>query len=99
MKILPLPGVAPLGKLEIDVGVLAVIGVAAGPDDEEHGVRWGAILKAMTVADAGLEAGALAGTDGNLALVGDENELTLEDVNEFVLLGMPVTLARPSSRG
>jgi hypothetical protein len=53
----------------------------------------------MTVADAGLEAGALAGTDGNLALVGDENELTLEDVNEFVLLGMPVTLARPSSRG
>src|SRR5579884_3973666 len=49
----------------------------------------------MAVAHAGWEADAVAGAEPRLAVVAHEDDFAVEDVNEFVLVRVPVALARP----
>src|ERR1700743_2540671 len=48
----------------------------------------------MTVRDAARKSGAVAGAQDLLALVGDERDLARDDIDELVLAGVPVPLAR-----
>src|ERR1700730_11041292 len=52
----------------------------------------------MCVGDASLETGAVASAERLLTLSRDQNQLSLEHINEFVLGFVPMTLARPGSR-
>src|SRR5262252_2349664 len=52
----------------------------------------------MAIALTGLKAGAIARLKRGFASVSDENDRTPDDVDELVLVRMPMALTRPSSR-
>jgi hypothetical protein len=85
-------------KTHVDVRVIALIFLGfTRPDLEEDGVPVGSILYMVAVADSGFESGAIAGAKKLLSGVCDEHDLALEDVNELILGGMPMTLAGPGT--
>ena len=57
------------------------------------------VHEVMAVGYAGLEGRAVAGREGLLALVGHQDNLSLDHEDEFVLAAVPVPLARPRARG
>ena len=53
----------------------------------------------MAIPFAGWEPGRHPGGENLLALVGDEHQLTLKDIDKLVFVGMPMTLRGPGTRG
>jgi len=71
--------------------------VEARADRQDFGVGVRAILQTMPVALAARKAGAIAGAQQFLAVVADQHDFAAQHVDEFVLVGVPVTLARPDA--
>ncbi len=63
------------------------------PDLDETCRCIGSIDKMMAVAFSGGKPGRGAGTQGLLAVIGHQDQLAFEDVDEFVLISVPVTLS------
>src|SRR5580692_448203 len=96
--------VAPLARIatgrehHVDVGVLPMVLVRARADDEEHRIGRSAVLETVAVANPSLEPGGVPRSHRLLTLVGDEHDFSLDDVDELILVRMPVALARPDAR-
>src|SRR5579872_3853269 len=91
---------ATLLEPQVDVGIehFVLFGPARA-DLEHYDIPLGSILQLMAVGCAGLEPGAVARAQRLFARIGHQDDLTLNDVDELVLGGVPVPLARPASRG
>jgi hypothetical protein len=70
-----------------------VVLVVTRADHEEHHIGRSTVLEAVAIANSSLEPGGVPRSHGLLALVGDEHNLSLKDVDELVLVRMPVALA------
>jgi hypothetical protein len=82
--------VAARQELHVDVRVLAAVGVVAAADDEQQRLRIRAVDEVVSVRDAGLEAGGVAGHERHFAAVLDQHDLAVEHVDELVLALVPV---------
>ena len=85
-------------RLEIIIGITAFVASRSIPRFEIHHVFRRFIDQMMPVAGTGLESGAHAGVERGAAFVGDECGAALQDVNEFVLLGVRVAQRRDGTR-
>src|SRR5262245_8806524 len=84
---------------DVVIGIVHGIFRATVAHLEIHGVVAGAIDEAMTVGLAGREARAHAGGEPLLAAVRHQDELAGHDVNELVLVRVPVAQRRRRARG
>ena len=57
-----------------------------------------AVLQMMAITLTGFEAGAIASVEDGIPGVGDEHDGSPQDENEFVFVGVPMALTRPSAR-
>src|SRR5262249_43811879 len=78
-------------------GIIAGIVLEAAADFEHDRIALRAVLQAMAVGIAGLEARAIAGAQNLFARIGDQHDLAGHHEDEFVLAGMPVALRRPDA--
>jgi hypothetical protein len=79
----------------IDIRINAAVLRIAVADLEYLGRAAGFIDQVVTIGVAASERGAVSGPQHFLATVGDQCQLALEHPHQFVLKGMPVTLAGP----
>ena len=80
---------------QIDVRIGRRLALRARADFQIDRVALRAVDEMMTVRRVGLEAGGVAGLEHGLAFVLDQHELAFEDVDELILLLVPV----PQRRG
>src|SRR5689334_14642193 len=66
-------------------------------DLQHHRVAVGAVDQMMAVGIARFEGGAIARPQLLLPAIGNEGQLTLDHHDEFVLMAVPVPLARPDA--
>lgn len=84
---------------EVDVGIDHGLACRrARADFEHHRVLAAAVLEAVAVGLARLEAGTVAGPQHVLAGLADQRHLAFEHVDELVLGAVPVALRRPRAR-
>jgi hypothetical protein len=86
------------GTQHVDIGVCGQVGGPARADLEtdRHHVRF--VDQVMPVASTLRKGRAIAGAQHGLAAILDQGQLALEHIDEFVLVRMPVALARPVAR-
>jgi hypothetical protein len=53
----------------------------------------------VSVPVTGFKSGAVTGVEKFLSLIRDEDDFTVQYINEFVFVRVPMALTRPSSRG
>jgi hypothetical protein len=63
--------IAALCKLHVNIGVLAVVIIAARSRDQKHNVAARTVLQTVSVAAAGLEPGRFAGMQEHVASIGE----------------------------
>jgi hypothetical protein len=76
--------------VEIDVGIVSLVFITTRADLEVPRRFVRLVDEAMSVRDSGGKAGALAGSEHLLPLVGDQRQLADEDEDEFVLVRVPM---------
>jgi hypothetical protein len=81
------------GRLHVDVGVPGAVFRQPRADLEQGDVGIRAVLQAMAVRVAGLEPGRVAGAQDLVSRTRRQDDLARQNVDEFVLLGVPVPLA------
>src|SRR5690606_36534619 len=88
-----------LESAHTDVRVEAlVLGRCTRADLQEHRIALRAVLQVMAVGHAGLETNAVPRAKDFLAGVRHEHDLAFEDVDEFVLMRVPMPLTGPGPR-
>ena len=78
-------------QFQIDVRIGDFVAWRAVSHDQKGSIVAGRIQKVVTIASIGRECDAGARPDGLASRIGDEDEFTLDDVNEFILfrVGVP----------
>src|SRR5215510_10621234 len=78
-------------QLQVDVRIGDFVAWCAVSHDQKGGIVVGRIQKVVTIASARRECNAGARPDCLASRIGDEDEFTLDDVNEFILfrVGVP----------
>ena len=78
-------------QLQVDVRVSSFVAWGAVSYDEKGGIVVGRIQEVVTIASARRECDAGARPDRLAPCIGDEDEFTFDDVNEFILfrVGVP----------
>jgi len=78
-------------QLQVDVRIGEFVAWRAVSHDQKGGIVVGRIQKVVTIASARRECDAGARSDRLASRIGDEDEFTLDDVNEFILfrVGVP----------
>ena len=78
-------------QLQVDVRIGNVVAWCAVSHDQKGGIVVGRIQEVVTIASARRECDAGARPDRLASRIGDEDEFTLDDVNEFILfrVGVP----------
>src|SRR5258708_37981283 len=77
-------------EFQIDVGIVRALGFRARSDFQQQHVAIGAVHDTVAVVDIRLEAGAVAGLQRDLAAVLDQHAFAFENVDELILLLVPV---------
>lgn len=84
--------------MHVDIGVMAFVDVwLIGADSEELAGQGGAVLQMMAIGNTGGEAGDVAGGEQSLGIFFDQHRLADQHYQHFVLMRVPVTLARPGA--
>src|SRR5437868_5608885 len=90
-------GLAAGRRDHVDAGVIADRALLARADLEQLRVLIGAILQTVAVPFIGRKPGRVAGMQHLFAVIGDEHNLAREHIDELVLAGVPMALARPGA--
>src|SRR4051812_1405529 len=90
-------GLAAGRRHHVDIGIIADRAQGAAADFQHLGVGAGAVLQAMAVAVVRRKTGGVAGAQYLFAHVGDQHDLARQHIDEFVLAGVPMPLARPGA--
>jgi hypothetical protein len=85
-------------QLQVDVWISDFVAWRAVSHDQEGCIIVGRIQEVMTIPSASRERDAGAWPDGIASRIGDEDEFTLDDVNELILLRMGVPSRRLAAR-
>jgi hypothetical protein len=85
-------------QLQIDVRISDFVALRAVSHDQKGCIIVGRIQEVMTVASACRECDAGALPDHLASRIGDEDEFTLDDVNEFILFRVGVPSRRLAAR-
>ncbi len=83
-------------EFQIDVGIVRALSFRARSDFQQQHVAIGAVHDTVAVVDIRLEAGAVAGLQRDLTAALDQHALAFENVDELILLLVPV---KQRSRG
>jgi hypothetical protein len=90
---------ATLQGMQINIGVKRLILIRSSCSNlQDHCVSRASVLQVVPVRDTSFEASAIAWAKKFFAVIRHHDHLTLEHVNKLVLVGVPMPLARPSSR-
>ena len=85
-------------QLQVDVRISDVVARRAVSHDQKGCIVFGRIQEVMTIASACRECDAGAWPDRLASRIGDEDEFTLDDVNEFILFRVGVPSRRLAAR-
>jgi hypothetical protein len=77
-------------EFHVNVGVLAVVLIVTGTDDQKHAVGLASVLQTMPVANTRGESGTIAREQHVLACVRHERCFTCKHHHEFIFVGVPV---------
>src|SRR5438067_3259731 len=90
-------GLAAGRRNHVDIGVIGDRALLARTNLKHRRIGPGTVLQAMPVEIVGRKPGGVAGAQDLLAGIGDEHDLARQHVDEFILAGMPMALARPGA--
>jgi hypothetical protein len=85
-------------QLQVDVRISDFVAWRAVSHDQEGCIIVGRIQEVMTIASACRECDAGAWSDRLVCRIGDEDEFTLDDVNELILFRVGVPSRRLAAR-
>jgi hypothetical protein len=85
-------------QLQVDVRISDFVAWRTVSHDQKGGIVVGRIYEVVTIASARRECDAGAGPDRLASRIGDEDEFTLDGVNEFILFRVGVPSRRLAAR-
>src|SRR5438270_5009398 len=85
-------------RLQVDVRISDFVALRAVSNDQKGCIIVGRIQEVMTIASACRECDASAWSDRLASRIGDEDEFTLDDVNELILFRVGVPSRRLAAR-
>ena len=98
LQVRSLAGSAPGRERQVYVRILPMILLVARADDQDLNAPRTVALEAMAIAFAGHESGTVTRLQGFLPVVRREHCFSFQHIDEFVLMRVPVALARPGAR-